>query len=86
MGMGWNGVGREKLTMNSIQSPLLILRIQIPNRLPHNQPQFDFIVQYDSLGTKDWARARNKDGGGRLQEEEGLFWFDVVEFCDVVSV
>lgn len=75
----------HSLTLNRIQGSLLILRIEIPNRFPHLQRQFHFIVQVCSGRAQNRSPAGNEDRGRGLQEEEGLFRFGVVEFGDVVA-
>lgn len=43
-------------------------------------------MQTYAAGTQDGAGAREQDGGGRLEEEEGLFWGCAGELGDVVAV
>lgn len=76
--------GRE-LTVNRIQRALVVLRVQIPNGFPHHQSQFHLIVQVRAAGSKHRTFAGTQDGGGRLQEEEGLFGLGVVQLGDVVT-
>lgn len=74
------------LTLDGIQSALLILRVEIPDGLAHDQTQLDFIVQTDTLWAENGAGTGNKDGGRGLEEEERLLRFGVVQFGDVVAV
>lgn len=75
----------ETLTLNSIQCPFLILRVQVPQRLSHHQAQFDFIVQTDALRTENRAASGKEDRGRGLEEEERLLWLGVVQLGDVVA-
>lgn len=73
------------LTLNRVQCALLIIRIEIPHGLAHNQTQFDFIVEADALGTEDGSGAREEDGGRGLEEEEGLLGGCAVQLGDVIA-
>ena len=76
----------KTLTLNRIQGPLFVLRVQVPHRLAHHQPEFHLIVQVRALGPQDGAGARKKNRGGGLKEEEGLFGLGVVQLGDMVPV
>ena len=73
------------LTLNGIQCTLLVLRIQVSDSLAHHQTQFDLIVQADTLGAENGAAVREKDGGGGLQEEEGLLGGGIVQLGNVIA-
>ena len=73
------------LTFNGIQRTLLVLRIQVSDSLSHHQTQFNLIVQADTLGPENRAAVREKDGGGGLQEEEGLLGGGIVQLGNVIA-
>lgn len=53
---------------------------------PHDNAEFDFIVQTDAFGAEDVIRcAGNEKGCGRFQEKERLFGAYIIELSDVVS-
>lgn len=80
----WGG-GGDKRTINRIHRPRVILRVQIPHRLPHHQAQLHLVVQDHALGAQHGALPRQQDRRRWLQEEEGLLGPGVVQLGDVVS-
>lgn len=64
----------------------MILRVQIPHRLPHHQTQLHLVVHDHALGAQDGALPGQQDRRRRLQEEEGLLGPRVVQLGDVLSV
>lgn len=73
-----------RLTLNCVQSRLLILRIEVLQPLAHNQSELNLIVQVDAPRPDHGALARKKNGRGRLLEKEGLLRPRAVELGDVV--
>lgn len=65
---------------------MFVVRIQVRERLAHDQSEFDFEVHVHTLGPQDGALGGKQDGAGRLEEEEGLLGPLVVEFGDVVAI
>ena len=72
------------LTLNGIQSALLVRGVQVLDLLAHDEGELDLIVKVDALGPDDRAFPRWQNGAGRLEEEEGLLGPGVVQFGDVV--
>lgn len=72
-------------TVDGVQGGLLVARVQIPKGLAHHQTEFHLIVQVGAAGAQHGAFAGTEDGGGRLEEEEGLLRFSVVQLGDVVA-
>lgn len=52
-----NKTNRESLTVNGIESTLLVVRLQVTNVLADDQGKLDLIVQIDTLGTDTGAGA-----------------------------
>jgi len=82
---GWLVGGLPLLTLNGVQSALLISSVKIPKPLVENNTEFDFIVEIDTPGADDGAGAGEDNGGRGLEEEERLLRPDVVELLDVVT-
>jgi hypothetical protein len=74
------------LTLNRIQRALLIVGVEIPQCLAHNQAQFDFIVEADALGTEDGSGVWEEDGGHGLEEEERLLGSCAVQFSNMITI
>lgn len=75
-----------RLTVDSIQCTLLVLRIEITHGLAYHQAQFHLVVHADALGAENGTATGDEDGGGRLEEEEGLLGLGVVELGDVIAI
>lgn len=72
------------LTLNRIQRPLLILRMQIPHHRPNNKSQLNLKVHIHALGLQTRPIARQDNGRGRLEEEKRLLWLCVFQLRNVV--
>lgn len=60
--------------------------VEIADGFADYEAEFDFEVEVYACGAEDGAFGGEEDGGGRFEEEEGLFGALVVEFGDVVGV
>jgi hypothetical protein len=75
---------REYLTLNGIQSALLVRGVQVLDLLADDEGKLNLIVKIDALGLDHRPFPRLQDGAGRLEEEKGLLRPRVVQFGDVV--
>lgn len=73
-----------RLTVNGIKGALLVGRVEVHKLLAHYDGQLDLIVQVHTLGPDAGPLAGLQQGGGRLEEEEGLFWPRAVQLLDMV--
>ena len=76
---------RRKPTLDGIQCPFLVVSLEVPHLLPHDQGKLHLIVKIYPLGTDTGTGPREHDGGRRLEEKEGLFWPYVVQLGHMVA-
>lgn len=79
-------IGGEEHTLNRIHCTLVIFWIQVPHGLAHDQAELDFIVEVGSAGSQHGTLPGQQNRRRGLEEEEGLFWLGVVEFCNMVAI
>lgn len=72
-------------TIDAFNRLLLILRVEIPDVSAHDQGKLNLMMQRRPLRSQDGARVRNQNRRWRLEEEEWLFWSDIVELGDVIA-
>lgn len=76
---------RGTRTGNTVQSTLMILRIEVFQCLANDQAKLDFVMHIYAFGEQDGALSWQQQRRSRLEEEKGLFGFQAVEFGDMVS-
>lgn len=74
----------QRLTLDRIQSPLFILRVQIPHNGSDNKRQLNLKVHIHALGLQTRSIARQDNGRSRLEEEKGLLWLCVFQLCNMI--
>ena len=72
------------LTLNGIQSTLLVRGVEVLDLLANDEGKLNLIVKIDAFGLDHRPFSRRQDGAGRLEEEEGLLRPRVVQLGDVV--
>ena len=77
--------GGDKHALNGIQRPFLIVRLEIPHLLAYDQGKLHLIMEVYSFGTNAGTRSRKDNGGGGLEEKEGLFGPDIVQLGHMVA-
>lgn len=83
--MGTTGGGGALLTLNGVEGAFLIARLEVPELLADDEGQLNLVVKIHALGPDDRTGARQQDGRGGLQEEEGLLGPRAVQLCDMVA-
>lgn len=73
-----------EFTVNGIVNGLLIRLLNILEILAHDQGELDLIAELDTLGADHRTLSLQKNGCGRLQEEEGLLGPGAVELGNMV--
>lgn len=74
----------RRQTLNGIQGTLGVVGLEVTDQLADDEGQLDLKVHVNALGAQAGALAREDNGGGRLEEEEGLLGLGVVELGNVV--
>lgn len=79
-------VDGEQVALDAGQPALGVVLVDVAERLADHDAELDFVVEVDAAGAEDGALVGKEDGGGGLEEEEGLLGALVVELLDVVGV
>lgn len=75
-----------QLTVDGVESALVVGRIKVGNLLADDERQLDLVMQVYTLWSDNIALAGVQKRGGRLEEEERLLWPGAVKLLDVVPV
>jgi len=79
-------VDGEQVALDAGHPARGVVLVDVAQRLADHDSELDFVVQVDAAGAEDGAFVGEEDGGGGLEEEEGLLGALVVELFDVVGV
>jgi hypothetical protein len=79
-------VDGQQVALDRGHPGLGVVLVDVAERLADHDAELDFVVEVHAAGAEDGAFGGEQDGGGGLEEEEGLFGPLVVELFDVVGV
>jgi hypothetical protein len=79
-------VDREQVAFDRRHPALGIILVDVAQSLSNHDSELDFVVEVHAARAEDWALVGEEDGGGGLEEEEGLLGALVVELLDMVCV
>lgn len=80
----WLSFRAQSHTLDSLQSSLGIVSLEIPDRLADDEGKLDLIVHVNALGSQHRALARKDNGRRGLEEEKGLLGLGVVQLSNVL--
>jgi hypothetical protein len=79
-------VDGQQVALDRRHPGLGVILVNVAQGLADYDSELDFVVQVHAARAQDGALGGEQDGGGGLEEEEGLFGALVVELLDVVGV
>jgi len=79
-------VDGEQVALDAGHPARGVILVDVAERLADHDSELDFVVEVDAARAEDGALFGEEDGGGGLEEEEGLLGALVVELLDVVGV